>query len=80
MARAGATLARCACCSSPYTSASSLRSGCPTGLVAISAMLAAPLFWTGLAMMASGLALGFWSIRVLARFFTVDVNIRETTS
>ena len=36
-----------------------------------------PLFWTGLLLMASGLALRFWAIRVLARFFTVDVNIQE---
>lgn len=35
------------------------------------------LFWTGLTLMASGLALRFWAIRVLARFFTVDVNIQE---
>jgi protein-S-isoprenylcysteine O-methyltransferase len=34
-------------------------------------------FWTGLALMAAGLALRFWSIRVLARFFTVDVNIQQ---
>ena len=34
-----------------------------------------PLFWTGLLLMAMGLALRFWSIRVLARFFTVDVAI-----
>jgi protein-S-isoprenylcysteine O-methyltransferase len=27
--------------------------------------------------MAGGLALRFWAIRVLARFFTVDVNIQE---
>ena len=36
-----------------------------------------PLFWAGLALMAGGLALRFWAIRVLARFFTVDVNIQE---
>ncbi|MEO6103437.1 MAG: isoprenylcysteine carboxylmethyltransferase family protein [Pseudoxanthomonas sp.] len=36
-----------------------------------------PLFWTGLLLMATGLALRFWAIRVLARFFTVDVNIQE---
>ena len=34
------------------------------------------LFWTGLLLMATGLALRFWAIRVLARFFTVDVNIQ----
>jgi len=36
-----------------------------------------PMFWAGLALMAGGLALRFWSIRVLARFFTIDVNIQE---
>lgn len=36
-----------------------------------------PLLWTGLLLMAAGLALRFWAIRVLARFFTVDVAIRE---
>ncbi|MEP6908068.1 MAG: isoprenylcysteine carboxylmethyltransferase family protein [Pseudoxanthomonas sp.] len=36
-----------------------------------------PLFWTGLGLMAGGLALRFWAIRVLARFFTVDVNIQQ---
>jgi protein-S-isoprenylcysteine O-methyltransferase len=36
-----------------------------------------PLFWAGLALMAGGLALRFWAIRVLARFFTVDVNIQQ---
>ena len=35
-----------------------------------------PLFWAGLLFMAGGLALRFWAIRVLARFFTVDVNIQ----
>lgn len=36
-----------------------------------------PLFWTGLLLMAAGMLLRFWSIRVLANFFTVDVTIRE---
>ena len=36
-----------------------------------------PLFWTGLLLMAAGMVLRFWSIRVLANFFTVDVAIRE---
>lgn len=35
-----------------------------------------PLFWVGLLLMAGGLALRFWAIRVLARFFTIDVNIQ----
>jgi protein-S-isoprenylcysteine O-methyltransferase Ste14 len=35
-----------------------------------------PLFWTGLLLMAGSLALRFWAIRVLARFFTIDVNIQ----
>ncbi|MEO8366742.1 MAG: isoprenylcysteine carboxylmethyltransferase family protein [Pseudoxanthomonas sp.] len=36
-----------------------------------------PLFWIGLLLMATGMFLRFWSIRVLAHFFTVDVTIRE---
>ena len=36
-----------------------------------------PLFWIGLLLMAAGMLLRFWSIRVLANFFTVDVTIRE---
>lgn len=36
-----------------------------------------PLFWIGLLLMATGMMLRFWSIRVLADFFTVDVTIRE---
>jgi protein-S-isoprenylcysteine O-methyltransferase len=35
------------------------------------------LLWVGLALMATGLALRLWAVRVLARFFTVDVTIRE---
>ncbi|MET0581885.1 MAG: isoprenylcysteine carboxylmethyltransferase family protein [Pseudoxanthomonas sp.] len=35
-----------------------------------------PLFWTGMLLMCAGLVLRFWAIRVLARFFTVDVNIQ----
>lgn len=35
-----------------------------------------PLFWTGCALMAAGLLLRAWSVRVLADFFTVDVAIR----
>jgi protein-S-isoprenylcysteine O-methyltransferase len=35
------------------------------------------LLWSGLALMAGGLGLRFWAIRVLARFFTVDVNIQQ---
>lgn len=34
-----------------------------------------PLFWTGCAAMAAGLAFRAWSIHVLARWFTVDVAI-----
>lgn len=36
-----------------------------------------PLFWTGLALMAAGMIWRFWSVRVLAEFFTVDVTIRD---
>lgn len=35
-----------------------------------------PLFWTGCSMMALGLLLRAWSVRVLAEHFTVDVAIR----
>lgn len=35
-----------------------------------------PLFWSGLVLMVAGMALRWWSIRVLAQFFTVDVAIR----
>jgi protein-S-isoprenylcysteine O-methyltransferase len=35
------------------------------------------LFLVGLAMMAAGLLFRWWSIRVLAQYFTVDVSIRE---
>jgi protein-S-isoprenylcysteine O-methyltransferase len=35
----------------------------------------APLFWTGLALMAAGIAFRWWAIRVLAKFFTVDVAV-----
>lgn len=41
-----------------------------------SAAVRQPLLWTGVLVMAAGLALRFWAIRVLARFFTVDVNIQ----
>jgi len=38
--------------------------------------LQAPLWWLGIALMAGGMALRWWSIHVLARHFTVDVAIR----
>src|SRR3546814_1001771 len=38
--------------------------------------LQAPLWWLGIALMLSGMGLRWWSIRVLARHFTVDVAIR----
>lgn len=38
--------------------------------------LLAPLLWTGLLLMAAGIALRLWSVRVLAEHFTVDVAIR----
>ncbi|GAB2498983.1 phosphatidylethanolamine N-methyltransferase family protein [Pseudoxanthomonas sangjuensis] len=37
--------------------------------------LRAPLFWIGLALMAAGIAFRWWAIRVLAKFFTVDVAV-----
>src|SRR5690606_11209625 len=39
--------------------------------------LQAPLWWLGSALMLAGMALRWWSIRVLARHFTVDVAIRD---
>lgn len=41
------------------------------------ASLATPLLWLGLAMMAFGLVFRWWSIRVLAQYFTVDVSVRD---
>jgi protein-S-isoprenylcysteine O-methyltransferase len=41
------------------------------------APIAMPLLWLGLAMMAFGLVFRWWSIRVLAQYFTVDVNVRD---
>lgn len=37
----------------------------------------APMRWTGCALIGGGLALRFWSIHVLARFFTVDVSVQQ---
>jgi protein-S-isoprenylcysteine O-methyltransferase len=39
------------------------------------ATLAAPALWTGLLLMAGGMVLRLWSVRVLAEHFTVDVSI-----
>ena len=39
--------------------------------------IATPLLWLGLAMMALGLVFRWWAIRVLAQYFTVDVNVRD---
>ncbi|WP_369981980.1 methyltransferase family protein [Xanthomonas bundabergensis] len=36
-----------------------------------------PARWLGCALLAGGLALRLWSIRVLARWFTVDVTIQD---
>lgn len=47
------------------------------GLLPFPPGLRTPLFWTGLALMAAGLAFRWWSIRVLAQYFTVDVAIRD---
>lgn len=40
------------------------------------AAAATPLHWLGLALMASGLALRWWAVHTLQRWFTVDVAIR----
>lgn len=37
----------------------------------------APAWWLGIALMLAGMPLRWWSIRVLARHFTVDVAIRD---
>lgn len=37
----------------------------------------APLFWSGCALMAAGLVLRAWSVRVLAHYFTVNLAIRD---
>ena len=47
------------------------------GLLRFSAALSAPLFWLGIALMAAGLAFRWWAIRVLDRFFTVDVAVHD---
>ncbi|MGG6462305.1 methyltransferase family protein [Solilutibacter silvestris] len=39
--------------------------------------IVAPTAWLGLCLLVAGLLLRAWSIRVLARFFTVDVAIRD---
>lgn len=39
--------------------------------------LRAPLFFSGCAAMALGIALRLWSVRTLARFFTIQVAIRD---
>ena len=41
------------------------------------ASIATQLLWLGMAMMAFGLVFRWWSIRVLAQYFTVDVNVRD---
>ena len=48
-----------------------------TGWWRFPAPMATPLLWIGLAMMALGLVFRWWSIRVLAQYFTVDVNVRD---
>lgn len=47
-----------------------------TGLARFPPAWRESLLWIGLALMTAGLALRWWSIRVLANFFTVDVTIR----
>lgn len=36
-----------------------------------------PLFWTGCALMVAGMLFRWWAVSVLARYFTVDVAIRD---
>jgi len=47
-----------------------------TGWGSLPAAWQPALHWVGTALIAAGLALRFWAVRVLARFFTVDVGIR----
>lgn len=47
-----------------------------SGLARFSAELRVPLFWIGIAMMIGGMLFRWWSVRVLANYFTVDVTIR----
>ncbi|UYB54517.1 isoprenylcysteine carboxylmethyltransferase family protein [Xanthomonas sp. AM6] len=47
------------------------------GLWRYAPALQEPARWTGCALLATGLALRRWAIRVLARWFTVDVTIQE---
>jgi len=46
------------------------------GIVRFAASWRMPLLWTGCVVMAAGLLLRAWSVRVLAEHFTVDVAIR----
>ena len=46
------------------------------GAMRFPANLRVPLAWLGIALMLVGLPFRWWAIHVLARFFTVDVNIR----
>ena len=47
-----------------------------TGGARFSPAVREPLFWIGTLLMIAGMALRWWSIRVLAQFFTVDITIR----
>lgn len=46
-----------------------------TGLARFPAGARLPTLWIGMVMMVAGIALRWWSIRVLSRWFTVDVAI-----
>jgi len=46
------------------------------GVARFARPMQAPLWWLGIALMLAGMPLRWWSIRVLARHFTVDVAIR----
>lgn len=47
-----------------------------SGLARFPAELRVPLFWIGIGMMIGGMLFRWWSVRVLANYFTVDVTIR----
>jgi protein-S-isoprenylcysteine O-methyltransferase len=48
-----------------------------TGLGLFDAHLLMPLFRIGCAMMIAGMGFRWWAVRVLDRYFTIDVGIRE---
>lgn len=48
-----------------------------SGIGRFDARFLMPLFWIGCALMVAGMAFRWWAVRVLDRYFTVDVAIRD---